>query len=298
MPTIEILPPTRRETRWVVGREFVHLPSVDPAFADIKGLRKALMRHVILPTNYMQLLQGALLKVEGQTAAYLYARSRPLALRIDALATEPQHRRKGYAGQLLGEARKWAVERELGWLSAHLTPENTAAAAFFAKHGFRPYRPQGWRAETPWRLPPAEPSGLRPLSPVEAREVYGRWMAYELEHGDPQAQPLVAAEYFEAAFYARGRHWALLAAGQEVGYLRLSGLRRGVTAFLACEQRLWASPQPLAWLAAALNGWPFSPARLLVDLASGQHHQAAASIMETSGFAAYDRPRVLVCRPL
>ncbi|MBI3159007.1 MAG: GNAT family N-acetyltransferase [Chloroflexi bacterium] len=298
MPNIEIVAPTRRETRRVVGREFVHLPPVDPAFADVKGLRRLFMRHVILPTNYMQLLQGALLKVDGETAAYLYARSRPAALRIDALATEPEHRRKGYAGRLLGEARKWAVERDLGWLSAHLTPENEPGRTFFEKHGFRAYRPHGWRTEDPAGLPSAAAEGLRPLAPDEVRAAYARWMARELEQGDAPAKPLVEAEYFEAALYPRGRHWALVQGGQEVGYLRLSGLRRGVTAFLALEQGLWASPQPLAWLAAALAEWPFVPARLLVDMASGGHHAAAAPIMEASGFEVNQRPRYLVFKRL
>jgi GNAT superfamily N-acetyltransferase len=298
MSNIEIVAPTRRETRWAVGREFVHLPPVDPAFADVKGLRKLFMRHVILPTNYMQLLQGALVKVDGEIAAYLFARSRTAALRIDSLATEPAHRRKGYAGRLLGEARRWAAERELGWLSAHLTPENEPARAFFAKHGFRPYRPSGWRAESLDGLPAAAPEGVRRLTPQEARAAYERWMAQELEHGDAPARPLVEAEYFAAAFYQRGEHWALLNGGREAGYLRLSGLRRGVTAFLAMEQGLWAGGEQLAGLAAALAEWPFAPARLLVDLASGGHHEAAAPIMEASGFEPYARPRVLVFKRL
>ncbi len=298
MPSIEIAPPTRKETRWVVGREFVHLPPVDPAFADIKGLRKALMRHVILPTNYMQLLQGALLKVDGETAAYLYARSRPVALRIDSLAVEEPHRRQGYASRLLAEARTWAAERELGWLTAHLTPENRAGQAFFAKHGFQAYRAEGWRAEERWELPAAAPDGLVALGDDQVKPAYTRWLTHELEHGDAAARPLVEAEYFDAALYTRAKHWALVAAGQEVGYLRLSGLRRGVTAYIACDHSLWASSQPLAWLTAALHHWPFVPARLLVDFASGQHHQAAASIMESRGFSANPRPRSLVYKKL
>lgn len=298
MPTIEILAPTRRETRWVVGREFVHLPPVDPAFAQIRGLRKLLMRHMILPTNYMQLLQGALVKVDGDIAAYLYARSRPAALRIDALATEPEHRRKGYAGRLLGEARKWAAERDLTWLSAHLTPENEPARAFFAKHGFTPYRPNGWRAESLAGLPAPDASMLRLLTPEQVQPTYRRWMLDELTHGDPGAQGVVEAEYLDAALYTRGKHWAIVLDGEEAGYLRLSGLRRTATAFIACAQPFWVDPRLQAGLAAALATWPFVPGRLLVDHASGGHHAAASSIMETTGFSAYNRPRYLMFKRL
>ena len=300
MTKFEIVKPTRKQVRWAVGREFVHLPPVDPAFGSLKGLRRLFLQHMILPVNYMQQMLGFILLIDGQPAGYAFARSRTIASRIDSLAVEPEHRRNGYAAKLVARVAALAKEYEHDYLVASMTPENAPAAAFFVKQGFQPYRAQGFILEDVDRLESYQQPevALQELGPNNLTAAYEQWMGYELKHGNPWAEEIVQGEYARTALYTRARHWLCMHAGEAVGYLRVAGLRGRMTAYLACDQAWWADAVQLRWLAQALKQYPTSPNQVLFDMASDGHTQAAEAIMHAAGLTDFGRPRYLLFKKL
>ena len=296
-----ILPATKSDVRWVVGREFVHLPPVDPAFApeNMGWFRRLLLRYIALPASYRKRLKGYILHQDDRRIGYIFVGSGSLALNIDTLAVEPEFRRRGYGGQLLAHAEKVAHEEGLNFLTARMPPENLPADAFFNKHGFRPYRSEIWHLkDVASFVEEASGASIRELSPMVIVQEYEKWMGKELEHGDVWVQELIKAEYPRMAFRARGRHWTCLLDEKEVGYLRIAGLRGRFDAYLALDPSLWSSKVQLAWLAQAIACYPVLPSDVVLYLGSGGHYVASKEVFKESGFGSLLRPRYLQVKPL
>jgi GNAT superfamily N-acetyltransferase len=296
-----ILPATKGDVRWVVGREFVHLPPVDPAFApeNMGWFRRLLLRYIALPASYRQRLKGYILHQDDRRIGYIYVGLGSVALNIDALAVEQEFRRRGYGGQLLTYAEKVAHEEGLTFLSARMPPENLPANAFFNLHGFRPYRSEIWRLkDVASFVEEASGASIRELSPMAIIQEYEKWMGKELEHGDVWVQGLILAEYPRMAFRARGRHWACLLDEKEVGYLRIAGLRGRFDAYLASDPSLWSRDAQLAWLAQAIACYPVLPSEVVLYLGSGGHYVASKEVFKKSGFESLLRQRYLLVKPL
>jgi GNAT superfamily N-acetyltransferase len=300
MSQYHISKPTPKQVRWAVGREFVHLPPVDPAFApeNMGVLRRLLLRYLALPANYRKLV-GYYLEIEGNPAGYIFARPSLHAVRIDSLAVEAEYRRQGYATLLLNEITGVAEGRELDFLSTTLNPENKAGLAFFQKHGFRAYQPEQWVLGDVEKLGTAEEGfSIRELPPKELIDAYDRWTQVELKQGDAWAEEVVLAEYPRLSLVAQARHWACLKDGEEAGYLRLAGLRGTFRGYLAADQSAWAGAGQTSWLALAIQQYPIPPSEVILALGSWGHHKTAQPALEQAGFEVQAKPRFLMFKAL
>ncbi len=301
MTDIQISPATRRQAYWASGREFVHLPEVDPAFnpTSLKGLRRFLLRHLILPMNYHRKLQGLILEQEGQPSGYLFLRERALSLHIESMGVEAPHRRRGYARRLVEHAEGIAKKEELDYMTAAITPENGPAKAFFEALGFRSFRSKGWRLPPDGELASEEgPWTVEELSPRQLLDAYHRWLEHELRNGDPGAADMILGDYRRATLRTAARHWACLLDGEEVGYLRVAGLLGKYDAYLAADRSTWESPAQASWLAQALAVYPTPPRTLTLDLASGGHYDGSQAVWEGAGLTSWPRLRYMCWKRL
>lgn len=262
-------------------------------------LRRLILRQVVLPLNYLQRLRGFILQVDDKDAGYIFLRPRSTSLQVETIAVEPEYRRQGYAGQLLAHAIRLAKDDNLDYLTARLTPQNAPAASFFQKQGFRPYRELGLRFCGMHASSIDESSAsIEEHAPTSFKPAYERWMQHEVEQGDGWAKELLLDEYRYMSLVTAARHWRCLLDGEEVGYLRISGLTRRFTAYLACDRSTWNGAAQAAWLAQAVASYPSAPGEILLDLASGGHLQAGRALWESLGFESFPRPRYLIFKSL
>lgn len=286
---------------WAAGREFVYLPTVDPAFApqNMGGLRRFLLRALALPASYRRSDWKRILQASDQRAGYLFARQRGASLHIDALGVEPDFRRQGLARNLLAEAEAYARQEELEYLTAGLTPQNEPAEKLLVGEGFRPFRTTyfAWSGEL---LETAGSPGfeLRELSPAETLPAFERWQQTVFDAGDAWAADLLLDVYRRSGWKGAARHWACLAGGEDVGYLRVAGLRGRYQAYLACAENYWGSNGQVAWLHAALASYPTAPEDVTLDLAGDRQTQESQVVWAAAGFDAQTRNRYLVIKPL
>ncbi len=74
MTDIRITPASWRDAWWAAGQDFALLPPVDPDFAALPPLRRALLRLLVLPLSYRKRPCRWVAQAGGARAGYLYAR--------------------------------------------------------------------------------------------------------------------------------------------------------------------------------------------------------------------------------
>lgn len=301
MIDIRILPPTKKDIRWAIKQDFIHLPLIDPAFApeNLGWFRRFLLRWVAFPSKYRNRLKGHILYIDDQRAGYIFTGMTLTALDIETLAVTPDCRRQGFAGRLLKHVERIALEEELEYVMARMPPENVPANAFFRKYGFKPYRAEIWELSDAAALEAdSKKVSLRQLPAKQISETYRRWMGEELKHGDAWAEDLIISDHPRMAFRAKGRHWTCLLDGEEIGYLRVSVLRAGVEVYLAASPAVWGEKIQLAWIKQALEMSSFPFKAIKVYLGSGEHFKSSQKVFKTAGFKSAHRPRYLLAKPL
>ena len=286
---------------WAAGREFVYLPPVDPAFApeNMGALQRTLLRALALPASYRRCDLKLTLRTSTQRAGFLFARQRGVSLHIDSLGIEPEYRRQGFARQLLAEAQNFARQEDLEFLTSGLTPQNQPAENLLVGQGFRPFRPFHfvWR-EGSLEAPDESGWQLRELSPAETLPAFEHWQQTVFEAGDDWAAALLLDVYRRSGWKGAARHWVCLAEDEEVGYLRVAGLRGNFQAYLAVGEPYWSSAGQVIWLKQALADYASTPEDVVVDLAGDRQSHAAQDVWAAAGFDVRPRARYVAIQPL
>jgi GNAT superfamily N-acetyltransferase len=301
MIKIRILPPTKKDIRWAIKQDFIHLPPVDTAFApeNLGWFRRLLLRYIIFPAKYRNRLKGLILHLNDQRAGYIFTGMSLTAMEIETLVIEPEFRRKGYANRLLNHVEGIALEEEREYVSARMPPENGPANAFFRKHGFKSYRAEIWEISDVSSLEAtSKGASLQKLPATQILETYRRWMGEELKHGDAWAEDLIISDHPRMAFRARGHHWTCLLDGEEKGYLRVSVLRGGVEVYLAASPSMWEEKIQVSWIKQAIEASPSPFKAIKVYLGSGGHFNSSQKVFMEAGFKSAHRPRYLLAKPL
>jgi predicted GNAT family acetyltransferase len=299
--SIELGIPAGGDIRWAVGVEFELLPAVDPAFApqNLGPLRKLILQHVALPRGYRQSPVRLVARQDGIRCGFLFTRSRGSTLHIDSIGVLPEYQRQGIGTILVAEAEKQARAKDFDYLTAAVTAGNPAALGLLEKAGFRPYRKEHWvLAGDGINSEPTAAWQIREFSPTQTLPAFERWQRAAVEPGDPWAAGLILGEYARLNWRATARHWACLAEGEEVGYLRISGLRGDFAAFLALSPEWWDSPAQASWLDLALQTYPGRPGGITVGLAADAHFAPSRAAWEAAGFEAQARERFLCLKQL
>jgi GNAT superfamily N-acetyltransferase len=312
MSKIEILPASRRDVRWAIGRDFVFLEKVDPAF-DPKVLGKVrhyLIKNIFLPNRYNKVYDGFILKLDGGYAGYVFANTHIESTHIETLGVEPEFRCQKYATRLVERVTELAHKYEHQFLSAAVTDQNESARAFLRALDFQPYRAEGWcqAGDEPFDTNEFvekfevedSPAHLRALgpSPTEGTPFYEHWLEHELEHGDAWVKEVIWEDYKDLALRTPAQDWVCLLDEEELGYIRLAGTRETLWAYLSCHHDYWDSDVQVQWLAQALRQYPFRPGEFTLKVGSGGHHEASRAVWEKVGFQAYTWPRYILFKRL
>ncbi len=301
MTEIRILPPTKKDIRWAIKQDFIHLPPVDSAFApeNLGWFRRFMLRWVIFPFRYRNRLKGFILHADDRRAGYIFIGMTLTAIDIETLVIDPGFRRKGYAERLLKHVEGIALEEELEYIAGGIPPENGPANAFFQKRGFKPYRAELWALSDVSALDvDSKKATLQKVPAKKTFDNYRRWLGEELKHGDAWAEDLIISDHPRMSFRPKGRHWTCLLDGEEVGYLRVSVLRGGVEVYLAASPSVWAEKIQLAWIKQAVEASPFPFKAIQVFLGSGGHYETSQKVFKAAGFKSAHRQRYLLAKLL
>jgi hypothetical protein len=139
---------------------------------------------------------------------------------------------------------------------------------------------------------------IEELNPREVVPTYERWSKIELDAGDKWAQEIILSDYPRQTFKAAARHWICLVDGEEVGYLRIAGLRNEFSAFLASAPSTWISKAHVHWLHQALLKYPTLPLGLTLELGSHGHYLGSIDVWETAGLMRHERSRFMMIKSL
>ena len=139
------------------------------------------------------------------------------------------------------------------FISAAVTEQNEAGLDFLQALGFQAYRAEGWcwAGEEPFDTnefvdvlevedTPAHLRALGP-NPKEGEPFYERWLEHELEHGDAWLKEVIWEDYRDLALRTPAQDWVCLLDEEELGYIRLAGMRETLWVYLACHQDYWDS---------------------------------------------------------
>ena len=286
-----------KDIRWAVHQEFELLPEVDPAFKpdQMSGMRRFLLRQVVLPQNYRRHLKGWMAWQNDERVGFQFVRKGLISVFIESLGVLKPYQRQGIGTQLLEHAEAFANEQERAILSASVTRENLPARAFFQKQGFQAYRSGLLTAETiSLELYPPGKKVLQELSAREIVQVYERWLLKAIRAGDPDWEHVIWEEHRKLALHTTARHWLIQEGEEELGYLRISGLSSRMTVYLNCLPEYWQTDRPWHWIHAALETYPYPPEILHIDLASSRQFDESRRIFEKIGFEAGLKDRFLL----
>ncbi len=312
MSKIEILSASKRDVRWAIDRDFVFLEKIDPAF-DPKSLgkvRQYLLKNIFLPSRYDKAFDGFVLKVEDEHAGYVFANTHIESTHIETLAVEPEFRRQKLGTQLVARVSELARNYEHQYLSAAVTDQNEAGQAFLQALGFQPYRAEGWRPAQDEQFDTNVFVGayeledtsahLRALGPNPKDDMpfYERWLEHELEHGDAWVREVIWEDYKDLALRTPAQDWVCMQGEEELGYIRLAGMRGTLWAYLACHHDYWDNDIQIQWLAQALRQYPSRPTEFTLKVGSSGHHEASRAVWEKAGFEAFTWPRYILFKRL
>ncbi len=294
--TLELGLPITRDFWWAAAEEFKLLPEVDPAFApeNLGLLRKLILRYYALPMGYRQSPVKFIAHWNGKRCGFVFTRSRGGALHIDSLGVIPGFQRQGVGLGLVKEVEKQAQVLNVDYLTAAVTQGNVPARALLRKAGLVPYRAQHWIfAGELISVESTETWQIREYSPTEILPAYERWQKVAVESGDAWVADLMLGDYARLNWRAAARHWACLVDEQEVGYLRVAGLRKDFAAYLALDPAWWSSTAQVTWLKLALDTYPSQSPEISVGLAADAQFEPGRAIWEAAGFHSQERERFL-----
>ena len=293
---LEFGQPITRDYWWAAAEEFKLLPAVDPAFApeNLGPLRKLILRYFALPLGYRQSPVKLIAHWDGKRCGFVFTRNSGGALHIDSLGVIPQFQRQGIGFELVKEVEIQAQLLKFDYLTAAVTQGNVAARELLRKAGLKPYRALNWiftgeaistESVAAWQI--------REYSPTEILPAYERWQKVAVESGDAWVEELMLGDYARLNWRAAARHWACLVDEQEVGYLRVAGLRKDFAAYLALAPEWWGSLAQVTWLKLALDSYPNPPVEISVGLAADAQFEPGRAVWEAAGFHSQVRERFL-----
>jgi [ribosomal protein S18]-alanine N-acetyltransferase len=82
-------------------------------------------------------LSGWVVERDARVLGFIFARQVVDELEILNLAVHPDSRRRGVGSLLLGETRKWAMQRGATKVYLEVRASNAAAVRFYERHGFK-----------------------------------------------------------------------------------------------------------------------------------------------------------------
>lgn len=91
----------------------------------------AMVDSIVLPKSF------AACRVDGQVVATAYGVVHDRLLVVEAVATRPEHRQRGYGTRTVGHLMDWALTQGAGGACLQVVADNAPALALYASLGFR-----------------------------------------------------------------------------------------------------------------------------------------------------------------
>lgn len=223
----------------------------------------------------------------------------PFAVRIRALATCPDQRRKGLARTLLMDAAERVREHGLEWMWMQVPSANDAGTRCALTCGFRRYRPQFLRRSIGRSLAIESRSiYLKMLSGLQASQSIMHWFSNELNEGDPWIEPLVSAELMPILLPTEGQTWACMNGERELGCAHLNANDDHQIITLWLDNTIWNSADEMACLRAVLSTLDELPPQIDLWLGSSEHLRASVARYKALDFKPVLSEQVIFARHL